>query len=260
MKSHKKQSKNKKATLIFWTARLAYFWEQLWPALLPLSLILGLFISIALFNILPLLPNWLHLLVLLFFGFGIFWTLIKSRSAIKLPSVREAKRRVEVKSGLSHRPLTSLDDKLINTTNEASDHLWELHRMRLIGTLKNLRAGKPEPNLARHDPLALRAGLLLALFVGFFWSEEDPTLRLKNALLVAPPETASNSKTVLDFWISPPEYTGLPPIFPLQNASIDSTRPVQTEKPQKFQYKVFGQSSEASILEVPYGSKVTAQA
>ena len=260
MKSQKKQSENRKAILIFWTARFAYFWEHLWPALLPLSLILGLFISLALFNIFPLLPNWIHLLLLLFFGFGIFWTLIKSRSAIKLPSLREAKRRVEVKSGLSHRPLTSLDDKLINTTNEASDRLWELHRMHLIGSLKNLRAGKPEPNLARHDPLALRAGIILALFVGFFWSEEDPTVRLKNALLVAPSETVTTSKPILDIWISPPEYTGLPPIFPLQNASMDVTRSVQKEKQQKFQHKVFGQSSEASILEVPYGSKVTAQA
>ena len=260
MKSTQKQSENKKGILILWTARLAYFWERLWPALLPLSLILGLFISLALFNILPLLPNWIHLLVLLFFGLGIFWALIKSISAIKLPSIREAKRRVETKSGLGHRPLTSLDDKFNVTTNKDSGRLWELHRMRLIGSLKNLRAGKPEPNLARYDPLALRSGIILALFVGFFWSKEDPILRLKNALLVAPPETAGNSKTVLDIWISPPEYTGLPPIFPLQNASIDSTRPVQTEKQQKFQYKVFGQSSEASILEVPYGSQVTAQA
>ena len=150
MKTNQKQSQDRKTILILWTARLAYFWEHFLPAFLPLGLILGLFISLALFDILPLLPNWLHLLVLLFFGVGIFWALAKSRSAVKLPSVREAKRRVETKSGLSHRPLTSLDDKFISTNNKDSGRLWELHRMRLIGSLKNLRAGKPEPNLARH--------------------------------------------------------------------------------------------------------------
>ena len=260
MKTNQKQSQDKKAILILWMARLAYFWEHFLPAFLPLGLILGLFISLALFDILPLLPNWLHLLVLLFFGVGIFWALAKSRSAVKLPSVREAKRRVETKSGLSHRPLTSLDDKLISTTNKDSGRLWELHRIRLIGSLKNLRAGKPEPNLARHDPLALRAGIILALFVGFFWSNDDPTVRLKNAFLLAPPETTSTSKTVLDIWISPPEYTGLPPIFPLQNKSMDLTLPSQTGNQQKIQNKVFGQSSEAPVLEIPFGSQVTAQA
>ena len=45
-------------------ARGALAWEQIWPALWPAVGVAGLFIAIALFNVLPSLGGWLHALVL----------------------------------------------------------------------------------------------------------------------------------------------------------------------------------------------------
>ena len=46
-------------------ARATLAWEQIWPALWPATGIAGLFIAIALFNVLPSLGGWLHALVIL---------------------------------------------------------------------------------------------------------------------------------------------------------------------------------------------------
>ena len=48
-------------------ARLALFWERLWPALWPAVGVGGIFLALALFDVLPGLPGWLHFLVLIAF-------------------------------------------------------------------------------------------------------------------------------------------------------------------------------------------------
>ena len=52
-------------------ARGALAWEQIWPAFWPAVGIAGLFIAIALFNVLPSLGGWLHALVLLLFAVSV---------------------------------------------------------------------------------------------------------------------------------------------------------------------------------------------
>jgi hypothetical protein len=43
-----------------WLARGALFWEKLWPGLWPALGVTGLFLALALFDLLPGLPLWLH--------------------------------------------------------------------------------------------------------------------------------------------------------------------------------------------------------
>ncbi len=49
-------------------ARGALFWERLWPALWPLTGVIGLFLALALVDVLPRLPCWLHIVLLLAIG------------------------------------------------------------------------------------------------------------------------------------------------------------------------------------------------
>src|SRR3546814_11841163 len=63
-------------------ARLALIWERLWRALWPASGILGLFVVLALFDVLPLLPGWLHALALAALAAGFAYALWRDRKSV----------------------------------------------------------------------------------------------------------------------------------------------------------------------------------
>ena len=71
-------------------------------------------------------------------------------------------RRVELVSGLPHRPARGLTDKISpSPTMLPREALWAAEQARLYATLENLRAGPPRPAMAERDPNALplrRAG------------------------------------------------------------------------------------------------------
>ena len=54
---------------------LAIYWERLWPALWPVVGLLGLFVALALLDIPPHLPGWLHFALLLAFAISVFGAL-----------------------------------------------------------------------------------------------------------------------------------------------------------------------------------------
>ena len=168
----------------------------------------------ALFDILPNLPGWLHGLVLLGFvvAMGLaLWRLLRGGG---WPSRLAAQRRLETGSGLPHRPLTALDDRLAaGSRDRFATALWELHRKRLIAQIAGLKVKLPSPVLAAVDKHALRVALCLLLTVGAVTGGPEWRDRLSAAVgprlgdrSVAPPSR-------LDIWINPPAYTAVPPVF-----------------------------------------------
>jgi hypothetical protein len=51
-------------------ARMVLFWETLWPPLLPILCVLGLFVAVALLEIPALLPGWSHVALLVLSGWA----------------------------------------------------------------------------------------------------------------------------------------------------------------------------------------------
>ena len=157
-------------------AQAAMFWERLWRALWPATGIVGLFLVIALFDLLPLLPGVLHALVLALFAAGLGYTLWRGFRGFALPTRLEARRRIETASRLAHRPLTTLDDRVATgAVDETTLAIWRAHQKRAAESLKRLRAGVPAPGLARLDPFALRGALAIVLMVAAIlsWSDAD---------------------------------------------------------------------------------------
>ena len=67
-------------------ARLVLWWERLWPALWPAAGVAGLFLAFALFDLLPVLPEWLHGLALAGFAAAFGYALWRNyRPATKRP-------------------------------------------------------------------------------------------------------------------------------------------------------------------------------
>ncbi len=195
-------------------AGLALVWERLWPALWPAAGILGLFLALALFDLLPMLPGWAHALLLAVFGLAFLAALLPGVRRFRLPDRETGRRRIELASGLHHRPLTALDDTLSSDAGDTGTAaLWRVHRQRMAAQTRRLRIGWPAAGWVRRDPFALRVALALVLLLGLVDAGSDWPQRIAHALT---PSFAPGGPAVaasLDIWVTPPDYTGLPPQF-----------------------------------------------
>ena len=215
-------------------AWMAELWERLWPRLwLPVT-ILAAFIAVALFDILPDLSGWLHIGILAGFGVALAGSAFFAWYGFRRPTGADAKRRLERESGLDHRPLTAIEDKLaLGGGDPYAEALWRAHWERVRAKVKNLRVGAPRPRVAARDPLALRGlVLILLVFAGIVaWGDEDT--RLMRAFMPSFAPTADSSVTV-EAWVTPPDYTGVAP-------------------------RVVTPENAGSVLEVPDGSRIMIQ-
>ncbi|MBX9635694.1 MAG: DUF4175 domain-containing protein, partial [Magnetospirillum sp.] len=193
-------------------ARAAVLWERLWPLLLPPLCLMGLFLSAAMFDILPLLPGWLHGFVLAGLAGGLAFLAVRAVLLIKQPSLDQAARRLEQDSGLPHRPLAALADRPAASGDPVALALWQVHRRRMAAMVDRLRIALPHPNMAARDPLGLRAAVLLLLVIAATVGGADAPRRVARALNPAV-TGAGLGPDGIEVWITPPAYTGVAPIL-----------------------------------------------
>lgn len=232
-------------------AQAALLWERLWPALWPAAFVAGLFLVVALLDVLPYLPGWFHLLILLGFAASFVLALWRNLSRFRFPDLGAAARRLERDGGVLHRPLSALVDRPAGRGDPAAESLWQAHRRRLIVELRRLKLLPPRAGLARRDPLALRAGLLLLLVVAVAAAGHDWRGRLADAAMPQMGGWGRGTPPVLDLWITPPAYTGAAPVvlsvgMPAGEAAPDAPASA-------------GSEAEPRALTVPEGSRVIGQ-
>jgi uncharacterized protein (TIGR02302 family) len=194
-------------------ARSAIFWERLWPLAWPPLGILGLFVALALSDGLPELPGFVHAAVLaaLFAAFLVF--VVRAVRRVRWPSYEAARRRLEQASGLEHRPLETLQDRLPNGIVDAGAvALWRMHQRQTAERIKRLRVGRPRAGLLTVDPLALRAPLVMGLLVAFMAAQGDVGPRLMRAAMPDLTLFGPTKPPSLVLWVTPPAYTGIAPL------------------------------------------------
>jgi uncharacterized protein (TIGR02302 family) len=188
------------------------------------------------------LPGVAHLAILVLLGLTLLLALFRARAAFRLPGYVAARRRIEVASGTSHRPLATIDDDLASRDDAVSRAIWATHRARALAAAKALRAGWPQPGLPRRDPHALRVLLVLVLVIGAVGAGADSWSRVVRA--VSPGASLPTFPPgALDLWITPPAYTGIAPILPQQAAAAPG-QPANAQPPE---------------LAIPAGSVLLAQ-
>jgi uncharacterized protein (TIGR02302 family) len=190
---------------------MAELWERLWPRLwLPVA-ILAAFIAVALFDVLPDLSGELHIVILAGFALALAGSAWLAWHGFRSPSSTDAKRRLERESGLAHRPLTAIEDKLaLGGGDPYAEALWRAHWERVRASVTQLRVGAPRPRVAARDPLALRGlVLILLVFAGIVaWGDADTRMMRVFMPSFAPTTT---TKLTVEAWLTPPEYTGIAP-------------------------------------------------
>src|SRR5437588_2720678 len=220
-------------------ARWTIFWERLWPALASIATVIGLFLAV----------SWLGLWLWLppagrAIGLGVFFLLTAAAFApvlmLRVPSRMEGLRRLDRNSGLPHRPATAIADEIAAPTEDSySVALWRAHIERALRAAKTLRAGTPMPRLALRDPFAVRALVVVLVVATFFAAGGERMKRVAAAFDWQGVMMPANFR--VDAWVSPPPYTGRPPII---LPGLRPGEPVQT----------------AAALSVPAGSTLAVRA
>ena len=210
-------------------ARASIVWEQVWRGLWPALSTVTLFLSIALFGVLPLLPGWLHALVLAVFLGGLAFLLWRCVRGIAVPDADAGRRRLERVNDLRHRPLQTLEDSLAEGAGDSdAEALWQEHKRRVARSTRDIGAGLPRPGVAARDRMAIRfaAALLAVVAISVAWP--DAGKRLREAMTPVFSGGVPVAEPVLEVWITPPAYTGEAPIFPRLPGTGTDTGPEES--------------------------------
>lgn len=192
-------------------SRFALFFEQLWPRLWLVIAVVGLFLLVSLAGLWSHVSGGTHQLALALFGLAMLGALIFA-ARVQWPSREAAVRRIERRSGLPHRPATTYEDTIsLGGDDPSTQAIWVAHRKRLSELVGRLRVGTPEPRTDRHDPLAVRALLLLTVLLLLILVGDGARDRVMSAFRFGSATLLSDAR--IDAWVTPPAYTAKPPIL-----------------------------------------------
>jgi uncharacterized protein (TIGR02302 family) len=168
------------------------------------------------------------------------------------PSREEGLSRLDRGSGIRHRPATALTDTLA-TQDPVALALWQAQRERTLASIRRIRAGLPSPRLAIHDPWALRALVAVMMVATYVAAGDERTLRTEAAFDWNGVLSPVNIR--VDAWVTPPPYTGKPPII-LSAANKEAAMPAAGPLPVPAGSTLIVRSS-GGTLDVLAGGGVT---
>jgi uncharacterized protein (TIGR02302 family) len=200
-------------------AKFAIAWERSWPVLARLLTLAGLFLVASwagLWLILPPLGRAGGLAVFAALALAALFPLLQFR----WPGRDQALSRLDRGSGIRHRPATTLTDTLASQ-DPVAQALWQAQRERTLASVKRIRAGLPAPRLAIHDPWAVRALVAVLLVATFVAAGEERNSRVLGAFDWNGVLSPANVR--VDAWVTPPVYTGKPPV--ILSASKEAAAP-----------------------------------
>src|SRR5262245_9201710 len=126
-------------------SRCALFFEDLWPRVWLVLGLLGVFVLVSLAGAWQWLSRPAHVALLGVFAVT-FAAALVIVMRVRWPRREEAVRRLELRSGIPHRPATSYEDTLtLNRSDANTAALWQAHRTRLAQLIARLRVARPAP-------------------------------------------------------------------------------------------------------------------
>ncbi|BAV48198.1 TIGR02302 family protein [Mesorhizobium sp. 113-1-2] len=190
--------------------RVSMMVERGWPLLLPLIIVASLFLSISWFGVFSRLPDVVRIGLVVAFGVAGLAALYPLRF-FRLPGAAEVDRRIEAANKLLHSPVLVQADRPSGKESSFSQALWREHQKRMAARLDSLGADLPRTRVPERDPWALRAVAALLLVTAFAFSFGPTGGRIADGFSAHGAHDAVPPR--IDAWVTPPAYTGKPPVF-----------------------------------------------
>ena len=185
-------------------ARFGLTLEGLWPVLVALTCVAGVFIAASFAGLWQELPVFFRVVGLALFVFA-FLAALSPLMRLRFPTRREALRKIDADSGQAHAIAAALDDQP-EPSERVNPALWAEHRARLVKAAGALKVLSPKLNLASKDPYALRFLVVLLVFASAFIAGPEKEMRLRAAFDFKPSVIVAAAAR-LDGWLLPPAYT-----------------------------------------------------
>ncbi|MGE8106043.1 TIGR02302 family protein [Allorhizobium sp. NPDC080224] len=225
-------------------ARSVLFAERLLPLFLPVFGIAALFVALAWFGVYREVPDLVRLAIVFILVFAFVASFLPFLK-LRLPSIAEADRLLEERNGLAHQPVAVQDDQLSAETPFARA-LWQEHQRRMAERIAALDAGLPQPDIARYDRYALRAVPALLFVTALAYSGSNGAGSIADAFRQHVPESEAPTLRI-DAWITPPGYTGQPPVF-LSGLGTQDVAGVTVPQKSKVTVRISGGPSDEKVL------------
>ena len=200
--------------LLLWSSWAGLVWERASPEFWPLVSFVSGLAGCALLGLFPFGPIWLRWATWVLQFAGIVWLVITGLRRLDWPDRALVLRTIETANGLRHRPLSqSADTIAVRGDASVERALWSVHRGRLADGVAKLRLPLPRAMVAQRDPIALRIAATLVLVVGLVIAGPNAPDRLAPLFLPPAGVQATPSQTNAELWFTPPDYTGLSPLY-----------------------------------------------
>lgn len=223
--------------------RVSMMVERGWPLLLPLILIASLFLSISWFGVFSRLPDVARIGLVAAFGLAGLAALYPLRF-FRMPGAAEVDRRIEAANELLHSPVLVQADRPSGRESSFSQALWREHQKRMAARLDRIGADLPRTRVPERDPWGLRAVAALLLVTAFAFSFGPAGGRIADGFSAHGAHDAVPPR--IDAWVTPPAYTGKPPIFLTADAN-QATSTFHVPEGSDVSLRVTGGSGEETL-------------
>ncbi|MEM9726118.1 MAG: DUF4175 family protein [Pseudomonadota bacterium] len=126
------------------------------------------------------------------------------------PTLAEGRARLD--EGAPDRPVASFDEEIeLGRDAPDAEALWRAHQRRVTDRARRVRPRWPSLKVGgARDPFALRFFAVLALLAALLFT---PGRDLSDAFAPLGLGGSGDAPTSVELWASPPDYTGLPPLY-----------------------------------------------
>lgn len=224
------------------------FFERIWPRLLPALCVVALFVAFSWFGFFRLVPDWLRIVALIAFA-GLFIGSFFTFRGLRWPLRPEALQRLETDNRIVHQALAAQSDRL-EQGDAFARSLWRRHQARMAEKVAAIRLAAPRPPTPRLDPYGIRVFVALVLVTAFGYSFSNQSGLIGDAFR-SHVKQAEVAGIRVDAWVTPPEYTGKPPIF-LTGSTTGLPDVITVPEGSEMLVRIVGGSgSEEVIFETP---------
>jgi uncharacterized protein (TIGR02302 family) len=187
--------------------------ERVWPPLVFAVAVIALFLTASWLGVWQFAPRPVRILGVVLFALA-GAAALSPLARLRRPAARDVLARLDRDAGTTHRPASSLADRLANDDGDPDTQaLWAAHRARLARAVAVIRVAPPSPRMVERDPYAIRFGVALLAFAAAVAAGPEMYGRLAAAFDWRSNEAQAAAATSrIDAWVDPPPYAGRPPV------------------------------------------------